>query len=137
LALGEGPRREWPGGSLLHERIADQAARTPRAPALRFDGRTVTYAELDAHANRLAHRLRGLGVGREVVVGVCLERSVELVVSLLAVLRAGAAYLPLDPSHPASRLRLVLDDARVPVVLAHGATIASLPATDAHVVRVD
>ena len=76
-----------------------------------FEDRTLTYAALDAHANRLAHRLRDLGVGPDVLVGVCAERSLELVVGLLAVLKAGGAYLPLDPEYPAGRLTDMVSDA--------------------------
>src|SRR6478736_586491 len=80
--------------------FAAQAARTPDAIAVVFEDRALTYAALDAHANRLAHRLQDLGVGPDVLVGVCAERSLELVVGLLAVLKAGGAYVPLDPEYP-------------------------------------
>ena len=98
--------------------------RTPDAVAVVFEDRTLTYAELDARANRLAHRLRGLGVGPDVLVGVCAERSLELVVGLLAVLKAGGAYVPLDPEYPAGRLTDMVSDAELRVVLLQGAASA-------------
>ena len=93
------------------ERFAAQVRRTPDAPALWFAGATVTYAELDARANRLANHLRRMGIGAEARVGICLERTPELVAGILAVLKAGAAYLPLEPHFPADRITSVLEDA--------------------------
>ncbi|WP_307826554.1 amino acid adenylation domain-containing protein [Streptomyces pactum] len=129
LAAGRGPEREWPEAGWVHECVAERARLAPDAPAVRFEGTTVTYRELNARANRLAHRLRRRGVGRDVPVGVCLERSVELVVSLLAVLKAGGAYVPLDPSHPPARLARVVGTAGMPVVLAAPDTRGVLPGT--------
>ncbi|MFF9673496.1 amino acid adenylation domain-containing protein [Streptomyces eurythermus] len=95
----------------LHELFAEQAGRTPRAVALRWPGGQLSYRQLDRRANLLAHRLRAHGAGPESLVGVCLRRGPELVVALLAVLKAGAGYLPLAPDHPPLRRSLLLDRA--------------------------
>ena len=107
--------------------FAAQAARTPDAVAVVFEDRTLTYAALDAHANRLASHLRGLGVGPETVVGLCVERSPEMVVGLLGILKAGAAYLPLDPNYPRERLAFMLSDAGAPVLVTQQALLERLP----------
>ncbi len=112
----------------LHALFAEQAARTPDAPALVFDGRTVAYAELDAAANRLAQHLIRCGAAPETVVGVVAERTPETAIALLAVLKAGAAYLPLDPSYPADRLRYMLADSGARLIVSHGALPAGLDA---------
>ncbi|WP_328854478.1 amino acid adenylation domain-containing protein [Microbispora hainanensis] len=120
---GAGPEPETPpadafgGASSLHEAIAAQAARTPSATAVACGGDALTYAELDAAADRLARRLRGLGVGRDDRVAICLEQSTGLAVAVLGVLKAGAAYLPLDPEHPRGRLEFVLADAAASIVV--------------------
>ncbi len=103
--------------STVHGQIAAQAARTPDAVALVWRGEAWTYSELEARSNRLAVRLRALGVGRESVVGVPLERSAAMVVAVLAVLKAGGAYLPLDPAYPAERRDLMVSDSGASVVL--------------------
>ncbi|MEV5988020.1 amino acid adenylation domain-containing protein [Streptomyces sp. NPDC052051] len=137
LALGEGAVREWPDAGLIHQMFEAQADATPHAEALRFEGERLTYAELDRRANQLAHRLRRSGVGRDVLVGICMERSTELVVSLLATLKAGGAYLPLDPGYPRSRLEFMLADARVPVLLTQRRLVPGLPDHEAVVLCVD
>ncbi|MEH2536065.1 amino acid adenylation domain-containing protein/non-ribosomal peptide synthase protein (TIGR01720 family) [Bradyrhizobium sp. AZCC 1588] len=127
---------EYPRG-LLHELFAAQAARTPEAVALSLDEATLSYGDLERRANQLAHHLRGLGVGPDVVVGLCAERSFEMVIGLLSILKAGGAYLPLDPDYPAERLAFMLADAHVPVLLTRAAVADRLPASDATVVRLD
>ncbi|HEU4560668.1 MAG TPA: amino acid adenylation domain-containing protein [Longimicrobium sp.] len=103
-------RAEYPREALVHEQFEIQVERTPGAAALVFEDQTLSYAELNARANRLAHHLRSLGVGPDARVAICLERSPAMVVGVLAVLKAGGAYLPLDPTYPAERLRYLLDD---------------------------
>ena len=105
----------------LPELFAAQARRTPDAIAVIFEDRALRYAELEAHANQLAHHLRARGVGPETVVGLLLERSPEMVTGLLGILKAGAAYLPLDPSYPAERLAFMLADAKAAVLVTQGA----------------
>jgi len=121
---GPGP---WPAAGLLHELIEAQVRRTPTAVALRFEGESLTYGELDARAGRLARRLREMGVAAETLVGVCLERSFELVTSLLAILKAGGAYLPLDPKNPRERLEFMIDDAAPRVILTRSGLLPLLP----------
>ncbi|MEV4313136.1 amino acid adenylation domain-containing protein [Actinocrispum sp. NPDC049592] len=106
----------YPTGT-LSGLFAEQVARTPDAPAVSFEGGTLSYAELNAQANQLAHHLIGAGVGPESIVGVRRERGIDLVVSLLAILKAGGAYLPLDPDYPADRLEYMCDNAGVTLVL--------------------
>ncbi|HEY7767287.1 amino acid adenylation domain-containing protein, partial [Longimicrobium sp.] len=111
----------------LHELFAEQAARTPDAPALRFAGRTTTYAELEGSANRLARHLQGLGVGSESRVGLCLERTPQMLVAMLGILKAGGAYVPLDPAYPADRLEYMLEDAGAAVVVTQASLAERLP----------
>ncbi|MFE5811683.1 amino acid adenylation domain-containing protein, partial [Streptomyces sp. NPDC056491] len=109
-----------PVTGLMHEEISRQAAATPDALAVTDEtGNTLTYRELDAAANRLANHLQTAGIGVEDVVGICLHRSLDLVVALVGVLKAGAAYLPLDPDYPTGRLTAMATGSRVPLVLTH------------------
>jgi len=101
----------------IHELFEAQAARTPEAVALVCADETLTYGELNRRANQLARRLRAAGIGTEAVVGILMERSPEMLVGLLAVLKSGGAYLPLDPAYPVERLRFILDETRVCVLL--------------------
>jgi amino acid adenylation domain-containing protein/non-ribosomal peptide synthase protein (TIGR01720 family) len=110
----------------IHQGIARQVAATPEAQAVTFAETTLTYAELDARANRLAHKLIELDVGPEVRVGVALPRSEQLLVALLAVLKAGGAYVPLDPDYPADRVAYMLEDSRARVLLTEQMLAATL-----------
>jgi amino acid adenylation domain-containing protein len=110
-------QRDYPAGLLLHQLFEAQARRTPDAVAVKYEQQQLTYRELDERANRLARRLRALDVGPDALVGIFLERSLELVVGLLGVLKAGGAYVPVDPSYPADRVEFMLGDGPVPLVL--------------------
>jgi amino acid adenylation domain-containing protein len=110
---------DYPKDSCIHELFEAQVGRTPEAIAAQFEGNQLTYRELNARANQLAHYLEGLGVGPEKLVGICIERSIEMVIGLLGILKAGGAYVPLDPSYPKERLAFILDDSQVSVLLTH------------------
>lgn len=114
--------------SCLHRWFEAQAVRTPHIPAVTFDGGALTYAQLNARANQLAHCLRARGVGPGALVGICVERSLEMVAGLLGVLKAGAAYVPLDPNYPAERLQFMLEDTQAAVLLTQARLRDSLPA---------
>ncbi len=121
----------------LHHLIDAQSARTPGADALAFEGERLTYRELERRANALAAYLRRLGAGPEARVGLYLERSLEMVVALLAVLKAGAAYVPMDVAFPRERLAFMLSDAGVKLVLTQSALVTKLPSNGFELVRVD
>ncbi|MDA0638053.1 amino acid adenylation domain-containing protein [Nonomuraea sp. MCN248] len=127
----------FPGEATLHGPIEAQAARTPGAVAVRFEGRALTYGELDAAADRIARTLRGLGAGPGSVVAVCAERSLELLPGLLGVLKAGAAYLPIDPDYPSDRVAFMLADAAPAVLLTQSGIRPSLPDTTATILDLD
>jgi amino acid adenylation domain-containing protein len=108
---------KYPEGALLHGMFAEQARRSPGEVAVEFEGRTLSYGELERRANQVANGLRGMGVGVETLVGVCVDRSLELLVGLLGILKAGGAYVPLDPGYPEERLRFMVEDSEAGVVL--------------------
>jgi amino acid adenylation domain-containing protein len=110
---------EYPKDKCIHQLFEEQVERTPQAVALEFEDKQITYRELNRKANQLAHHLISLGIGPEKLVGICVERSIEMVVGLLGVLKAGGAYVPLDPSYPKERLCFMLEDAQVAVLLTH------------------
>ena len=121
----------------IHELFAAQVKKTPDADALIVGNRRFTYRELDDKSNRLAHYLRGLGVGAEVLVAVYLDRSLDLLVGLLAVLKSGGAYVPLDARYPGKRLAFILADAATPLLLTHSQLLEQLPSHNARVVCID
>ena len=128
LGQGNATPVAYPRDKCIHELFEAQVRRTPEATAVVFEQQQLTYAELNARANRLAHHLRTLGVGPEVLVALAMERSLELVVGLLGILKAGGAYVPLDPSYPAERLAFMLTDTQAPVLLTQKRLLGQLPA---------
>jgi amino acid adenylation domain-containing protein/non-ribosomal peptide synthase protein (TIGR01720 family) len=136
--------REWndtrygePERSLVPDRIALQAARTPERVAVVHEGQCLTYGELQEQAGRLARRLRAMDVGSDIPVAICMERSLETIVAVLGALQAGVAYLPLDPAQPRPRLRAILENALVPVVLTQERLLNVLPEGPFRVLCVD
>jgi amino acid adenylation domain-containing protein/non-ribosomal peptide synthase protein (TIGR01720 family) len=117
----------FPRDRCIHDLIVEQARRTPDAPALVSDDRAVTYAELDRKSNRLARLLIERGAAVDVPIGLCVDRSPDLAVAMLAVLKAGAAYLPLDPQYPLPRRAFMIADAQVPLVISESALADCLP----------
>jgi non-ribosomal peptide synthetase component F len=109
--------REYPKEKCVHELFEEQAKRQPEAVAVEYEGRALTYRELDERTNQLAYYLKRLGAGPEVRVAICAERSLEMVVGLLGILKVGAAYVPLDPDYPRERLAFMLEDAQVKLLL--------------------
>jgi amino acid adenylation domain-containing protein len=131
------PTVHFPRDICVHQLVEAQAGRTPDAAAVTLGGQSLSYGKLNAQANRLAHHLIGLGVGPGVLVAIYLERSVEMVVALLATLKAGGAYVPLDPDYPAERLEFLLRDSAAPVLLSHERLRTLLPESRARVVYLD
>ncbi|RDS87023.1 non-ribosomal peptide synthetase, partial [Pseudomonas fluorescens] len=121
----------------IHHLIEDQVQRTPDAPALVFGATMLTYAQLDARANQLAHALRDHGVGPDALVGICVERSIEMVIGLLAVLKAGGAYVPLDPEYPQERLAYMIEDSGIQLLLSQHSLLPLLPVEGIRVMRLD
>jgi amino acid adenylation domain-containing protein len=127
----------FPVRETLAELFAAQAARTPGAVAVTCDGASLTYEELNRRAERLARRLRAVGVGPEILVGLCAGRSLDLVVGIVGILKAGGAYLPLDPDYPAERLAFMLEDSRAPVLVAQAHLAGKLATSGARIVTFD
>ncbi|CAJ9172681.1 syringomycin synthetase [Burkholderia pseudomallei] len=125
--------RDYPIEQCIHQLFEAQVDRKPEAIALTFEGQRLSYAELNARANRLAHYLQGRGVGPGRLVALCAERGIEMVVGLLAILKAGGAYVPLDPSHPPERLRRMLDDTNPVAVLVDDIGADALASFESHV----
>ncbi len=127
----------YPENKCIHELFEEQVERTPAAMALNYEGWSLTYRDLNEKANRLAHYLRKLGVGPEVLVGICMERSLEMMIGLLGILKAGGAYVPMDPDFPPERLAFLVEDAKTPVVLTQKKLADVLPGIKARMIYLD
>src|SRR5262249_55015385 len=128
---------DYPHHLTLHQLFEEQAAATPAAVALISETEQVGYGELNERANQLAHYLRELGVGPEQLIGVCCERSIEMMVAVLGVLKAGAAYVPLDPEYPAARLAGMMEDAGIEVLLTQSQVASQLAGEQMRIVELD
>ncbi len=129
--------QEYQRSRPFYERFAAQAARTPAATAVIFEEQSLTYHELDCRSNQLARHLGRLGIGPDKVVGILMERSPEMMVALLAVMKAGGAYLPLDPRFPAERLAMMHEDGAPSVLLTHDVLASRLPRIECPIVKID
>ncbi|HYW19652.1 MAG TPA: amino acid adenylation domain-containing protein [Nodularia sp. (in: cyanobacteria)] len=127
----------YPQNKCVHQLFEEQVTRTPDNLAVIFDGDSLTYKQLNDRANQLAHHLQNLGVGSEVLVGICIERSLEMLIGILGILKAGGAYVPLDPSYPQERLAFMLNDTQAAVLLTTQKLLTDLPETKAQVVCLD
>lgn len=121
----------------IHKLIEAVVEQTPDAVAVVFEQESLTYRQLNSRANFLAHYLQALGVGKKVLVGICMERSLEMVVGLLGILKAGGAYVPLDPAYLTERLAFMLEDTQISVLLTQARLVESLPPHQAQVVCLD
>ncbi|MGK7894453.1 MAG: amino acid adenylation domain-containing protein, partial [Xenococcus sp. (in: cyanobacteria)] len=125
---------DYPQDKCIHELFEEQVAKTPDAVAVVFEEEQLTYQELNNRANQLAHYLQKLGVGPEVLVGICVERSLEMIVGLLGILKAGGAYVPIDPSYPPERLAYLLSDSEISILLTQNKLVSELPENEAQVI---
>ncbi|KYC36562.1 non-ribosomal peptide synthetase [Scytonema hofmannii PCC 7110] len=121
----------------IHQMFEAQVERSPDAVAVVFENKQLTYRQLNQQANQLAYHLRALGVEKEVLVGICVERSLEMVVGLLGILKAGGAYVPLDPAYPQERLAFIMEDTQTPVLLTQKHLVHNLPTCKAQIVCLD
>ncbi len=127
----------YPQNKCIHQLVEEQAERTPNNIAVAFQDEQLTYAELNARANKVAHYLQKLGVGAEVLVGICVERSPEMLVGILGILKAGGAYVPIDPTYPQERLAFILEDTRTSILLTQHRLLDRLPVHNAQTICLD
>jgi aspartate racemase len=130
-------KTDYPKEKCIHELFETQVEKSPDVIAVAFEDQELTYQELNRRANQLAHYLRKRGVGSESLVGICVERSLNMIVAILGVLKAGGAYVPLDPAYPKERLSFMLEDTQVRVVLTEVTSLPNLPSTSARVICLD
>ncbi|NJO94465.1 MAG: AMP-binding protein [Hydrococcus sp. RM1_1_31] len=130
-------KTEYPQDKCIHVLFEEQVEKTPNAVAVVFEEQQLTYQELNERANQLAHYLQTLGVRPEMLVGICLERSVEMVIGVLGILKAGGAYLPLDPAYPGERLQYLLGDSEVSLIVTTEKCLSSLPSHQAKTICLD
>lgn len=128
---------DYPRQRCVHELFELQVQRTPGSTAAMFEGQNLTYAQLDCKANQLANHLLKIGVGKNTIVGIFMDRSLDVIVALLGVLKAGAAYLPLDPIYPRERIEFILTEASAPVLLTQSQLAVTLPGTSARIICLD
>ncbi|MGA9378236.1 MAG: amino acid adenylation domain-containing protein, partial [Phormidium sp.] len=127
----------FPQNKCIHQLFEEQVQRTPDAVAVIFENQQLTYQQLNSRANQLAHYLRSLGVGADALVGICVERSLEMVVGLLGILKAGGAYVPLDPEYPIDRLNFMLADTQVKLLLTQEKLVETLTKHQAQIISLD
>ncbi|MFB2838245.1 amino acid adenylation domain-containing protein, partial [Floridanema evergladense] len=127
----------YPIDKSVHQLFEEQVEKTPDAIAVVFENQQLTYQELNSRSNQLAHYLRSLGVGADVLVGICVERSLLMLVGLLGILKAGGAYVPLDPEYPTERIAFMLSNSQVSVLLTQEKLITQLPKIDLHLISLD
>jgi amino acid adenylation domain-containing protein len=130
-------RTDYPRGKCIHELFEEQAARTPDAVAVEYEGRRLTYGELSARANQVARYLARHGVGPDVLVALFVERSLEMLVGIVGILKAGGAYVPIDPAYPKERLGYILEESKSPVVLTQESLVDGLPSFAGHSICLD
>ncbi|MDM8557744.1 amino acid adenylation domain-containing protein [Candidatus Parabeggiatoa sp. HSG14] len=128
---------DYPSDKCIHQLFEAQVEQNPNTIAVVFENQELTYQELNTKANQLAHFLQTLGVKPEILVGICIERSLEMVIGLLGILKAGGAYVPLDPTYPETRLKFMLEDANIPVLLTQSKLVGNLPQQKAQTVYLD
>jgi non-ribosomal peptide synthetase component F len=127
----------YPRNRCVHQLFEQQVEQSPDAVAVVYEDEQLTYRQLNTRANQLAHYLKSFGVGPEVLVGICLERSLEMIIALMGILKAGGAYVPLDPEYPQERLAFMLVDTQTPVLLTEQKLLSELPETAARLVCLD
>ena len=130
-------KADYPQDKCIHQLFEEQVVKTPDAIAVVFEDQQLTYGELNSRANQLAHYLKSLGVKPEVLVGICVERSLEMVVGLLGILKAGGAYVPIDPAYPTERIAYMLNDSQVKVLLTQEKLVVKLPEHKAQLLFLD